>query len=134
MNNLYREDLVGKRVKEVLQTPWINNDGFESCEIFINLDNGFTFKLPFLDDDESVFPIKTEKNHNLIKAEFPLNSPEYFNMEITDIVSSDYWPSIALKLNNQYLLMINIWNSPFITGAVIVENSDIKSSDINSLK
>lgn len=100
---LERQDIVGHKIIQVHQTPWVTLDGFDVCRGFVTLDNGLTFEIISEDTDESHPLDSWEIVSDWIQVEF---FPDCRGEEVAEVVASDYWPSIGLLLSSDFLLFI----------------------------
>ncbi len=107
-----RQNIVGQRITNIYQTPWVTLDRVDVCRVFVSLDNGLTFEIVCEDTDES-----RQLDSCEIEADWVLMEHAFgcFGEEIVEVLASDYWPSIGLQLSSGLLLFISD-EGPFRVG------------------
>ena len=95
---LQREDVVGKRIVGVFQSPWSVSGDYSACEVYVLLDNGVLF---VLDTPESVKISRSAVSQDSLRpAEFNYAPQPCIGEVVQEVLVSDYWPSIGLLLSS----------------------------------
>jgi hypothetical protein len=120
MNNkpLSRSDLVGKRLVSVLQSEWqVDQDGYGSCDVVVLLEDDISFFLPSHDPFVE-FPLLRADSDSFIG--FQIASSELLSIckgkIVTEILTSDYWPTPGLLLNQDTFLYCSDDFTPRLVG------------------
>lgn len=107
-----RQHIVGRKITNIYQTPWVTLDRVDVCRAFVSIDNGLTFEIVCEDTDESRQLDSCEIAEDWVRMEF---APGCAGEEIVEVLASDYWPSIGLRLSSGRLLFISD-DGPFRVG------------------
>lgn len=144
---LTRDDIVGHRVADVLQTEWsepVGEEPFVSryCTVVVMLDNRIVFELPIvlLDDPDDRYqglPAFEGDLSHLKPAEFMWNDPDLtgetreaaVGRAVLDVVVSAFWQSVGLVLDDlmilhQELPVVPGWNGACLTGVPCIATSE----------
>lgn len=128
MNILKRDEIIGAKITAVYQTEWQKIDGVQACAVYVELDSGLLFEIGYLEPGELGIPIARIDAAKLNPAEYPVKMRGCVGESIVQVVYSDYWPTIGLKLSSGRFLTCRDRGTPFCIGAYIYEPSlsDIK--------
>lgn len=131
--NIDLKDIVDHVIIQVLQTPWDMYGETESCRVFVRLNNDLLFELCYVEDEYSEFPIENiavEEYPKLIDAEFLPNTPSCIGSIIVNVVTSEYWPTFGVALNNKTFLYARDWGTPFKFGAFVEPINKTSAKDV----
>lgn len=93
-----RNDVVGMRIKRVVENEGQYVNGFGVKQVFVELQNGVAFQLEFGDPEEHRTLVHADKAALRSGKTVPL--PPGFNDVVEDVVVSDYWPTLGVQLAN----------------------------------
>ncbi len=102
MRDVKPEQILGKTIIEVLQTPWLIHDGdprIATCSAHIRLDTGLYLLTPDTLVESDITDISA-----LIPAEIFPSEPSCIGETILQIAVCDYLPSAVLLLSSMRLL------------------------------
>ena len=124
--DLKRDDIVGKRIAALLQTPWKvfgPSPMIRVCRVFVQLESGTVFELQQRDPFEEV-PISGVNlgEYSLIPCDAGASagSPTCVGDEVVEVLTSNYWPSLGLLLRSQQFLFCSDDSRPFCVGACVL--------------
>jgi hypothetical protein len=98
IESLNRSAIVGAKLSKVWQRRGNAANGFVVYSLFIELDNGIIFGLPYCDPDEPPQMVQASAE-DLYGAE-QIALPAGFHERVDDVVVSDYWPGVGIHLAN----------------------------------
>ena len=125
---LTRDDIVGKKIQRLWQTPWktIHGDNpddyaVDVCSTFVELDDNTIFMIQWQDCFEEL-PINrcVTLEKNWIEPDWEELKTNSYGMIIVEVLTSKYIPTFCLLLNNNYILYDSDYG-PFQTGPLISE-------------
>ncbi|HWB14227.1 MAG TPA: hypothetical protein VG826_33680 [Pirellulales bacterium] len=114
---LQREDIVGKRVAAVLQSPWLSFGDISACAVYVLLDNGVLFELASPETAKlspSVVPLDSLRPADLSNAPPPCTGEV-----VQAVLVSDCWPLLGLLLSSNRFLYCSDDYSPKNVGACL---------------
>jgi hypothetical protein len=104
-HTLQRDDIVGKRIKNIYQSPWdVDADGYGSSATYIELEDGTAFELQS-EEYGVAHPVLTV-NIKGIDA-MPSTDIELrvcIGQTVLEVLACDQWPGMGLLVSNNYLI------------------------------
>src|SRR6266404_5881635 len=84
VHSFLRNDIVGRYIANVLQTPWMTQDGISACSVFLVLENGASFQLDGLQDsmDQSPIPCIHLEGADLVPADLGADEADFMYQPI----------------------------------------------------
>lgn len=118
MRELKRSDIVGKRVQAVFEKPPSHGDDISVFAVFVELDDGTLIEFSGQDPFEvlPIYAVDKGVLHLATEADAPAVL-ECIGRTICEVVTSCYFPTFALFLDNGMLLYQSDI-SPFVVRAV----------------
>ena len=110
--SLCRDDIVGKPIRCVYRSEWDeDDDGFAGCAVFVELPDGVVFELQGVDYGDVVPVLRVDRGTvKLIKVESAVLG-ECRGKTIDEVVASELWPAIGVRLRDDTVLFI--WGMRF---------------------
>lgn len=110
MIELHRQDVVGKRVRHVLQSEWdTSDDDISTCAVYVLLEDGTLFELGFSDEGlnagrvyASSVPVESLRPAELLGAVMHCQGDT-----VLEVVASEYWLTFGLLLSNNCFLHVD---------------------------
>jgi hypothetical protein len=120
VGELSRGDIEGRRLVDLLQTPWESIDDFAVSRVLVQLDTGTLFELVCGDTDErtplrSIAPNSVE----LLKVDWAYAPEGCIGEIVTRVVRSEFWPCIGVLLQSKRIVYCADLGTPFRVGALI---------------
>src|SRR5437773_7157383 len=108
MIHLQRNTIVVAKITNVLRTPWKTCDRFDSCSVFVLLDNGYAIELSNAGDGFSQTPIPAMRCEELVLAEMEEDeaASQVTGQTITEVLApfrGPFW-TVGLGLSNGMFL------------------------------
>lgn len=123
--NLTREDIVGKRIRKIWQTPWETStfdDGYfvDWCSTFLELEDGTIFEIMWQDclEELPILRIDSLQPEWIETTQKDWFEPICYNMEIREVLTSKRIPTFVLFLANNYILYASDYG-PHQTGPLL---------------
>jgi hypothetical protein len=109
MKQIFREDIVNKRIVGLYESKRETNGKFSWSHPYVELDDGIVIELLPNDSDEGspIYPIDLNKK-KINKVSYPPHITNCINKDIVEVVDSDYWFSYGLLLSNMEILYYDI--------------------------
>jgi len=106
MIELHRQDVVGKRVRRVLQSEWETFDDISACVVYVLLEDGTLFQLGSSDDglDAGRLHASSVPVESLRPAEFVGAAMHCEGDTVLEVVASECWPTFGLLLSSNCFL------------------------------
>ena len=106
---LRREDIVGRRIAEVLQGPvHTEPDGYSGCAGYVRLEDGTIFGLIWTNAPESdLVAVANETQLELSRGQVFGDENGCVGDTIVNLLRSVYWPSIGVLLASDRLLVMS---------------------------
>jgi hypothetical protein len=114
---LQREDIVGKRVVGVLQSPWSSFSDISACDVYVLLDNGVLFALA--SPEATTLSVSVVPLDSLQPADLSNSPPPCIGEVVEEVLVSDCWPLIGLLLSSNRFLYCSDDFSPKTVGACL---------------
>lgn len=119
---LSKNEIDGRKIQRVLQTPFIDIEGVTACQLFVEIEGGIVFGLVSCDELEGKGIHRIVLKDHLIPAQFQKNSSGADGENIITLITSDLLPTIGVLLSNNRILSVRA-SGPNYVGPFI---SDIK--------
>ncbi len=125
MAYLKREDIVGKRIGRVIQTPWRLYVDVFVCRVFVELENGGTFELRYQDSfKEPPIELVDLEYVEFVSAELRGDRESCIGDSIVEVLASYCWPSLGVLLASGRFLFCSDCCWPLHVGACLTRVGD----------
>jgi hypothetical protein len=124
---LGRNEIVGRSIRDVLQTPWVDlGQGLRVCQLVVKLDNDLAFSLDDVDDWEAQQPLPCIDLSDRERAIATYSVQEDFGQgeRIEEVLCSDRILGVELLLSSGRILAWTDAFTPRSFGATLINLSD----------
>ncbi|MBX9652691.1 hypothetical protein K2Y11_03640 [bacterium] len=105
MQTLNREDIVGKRIKNIYHAEWnLDPDGCGYLPTYIELEDGILFELQSLISDGVEPIIKVDINSVDVHSTEDIGLKGCVGAIILEVLAPTYWPTLAIQTSNNLII------------------------------
>lgn len=112
LTTLTRQDIVGKRIRNIYQSAWdVDADGYGSCEVFVELQDGTSFALQ--SNDFGVVHAVSRVDLSIIDAQ-PVSDPnlrDCIGQPVLEVLACEQWPGMGLHVGPGSLMFYEAFPS-----------------------
>lgn len=119
-DSLQRDDIVGKRIKAIYQSPWyIEADGFGGCRTYVELDDGIAFGL-LSQELGIIHPIIRVNLSDVNTMPTEQDVSQCIDRSVLEVLVSWYWPGMGLLLSGDLFLYCSDFPNACRSGALLI--------------